>query len=258
MSDAGQRPGEVQDAAKERLFRQFDEEFREYIKRFPKELWPGGFESYDAQQTRNNSLPGNSLPSDNSQAPRQDQAESIAERDPNKPPRTTPTKLEIPNDDSQGIRPIPSINGMEKDPYDRPWEPHEEPVYTMLFIRGNRNEARRLRDQIRYHGFGILYQDWILRKKRDPLIGPLGGLKFVHRTSPKTTISVAWGNREVVNETMERETLRPGGIRQVLLLQCDGGKVRVFGLDPKCNDTDGAPDYTFIATVLDLFKDFEV
>lgn len=181
---------------------------------------------------------------------------SEPERDQEKPPRITPTKLEIPNDDLQGIRPIPSIIGMEQDPYDRPWDPNE-PVYTMLFTRKDRNEARRLRDQIRHHGFWGFGREWRVRKQRAAMIGSLGGLTFRHRTSKKITLSVAWGNREAVDGAMVAERARPGGVKRVLLLERDGGEVRIDSLQRKYNNMNGK-SYTFTITLLEIFKDFEV
>lgn len=183
-------------------------------------------------------------------------------RYPQKPPRIRLPKLGIPNDDLRGIRPIPSVIDMEQDPYDGPWEPHDEPVYMMLFTHLSRKRARRLRDQIRHHGFWAFHGDWFLRKQRAIHIGPLGGLTFRHRTSQDITLSVAWGNREVVDELMEKERLRSvptdGDRRRVLLVQRDGGAVRIDGLKCKCNATGGPSDLTFTTTLLDLFKDFEV
>lgn len=187
------------------------------------------------------------------------QSVSIAERNPRKPPRIQLPKLGIPSDDLEGIRPIPSVVDMEQDPYDGPWDPHDEPVYMMLITRDDRNEAKRLRDQLRHHGFPILRGEWFLEKQGAIPIGLLGRLTFDHRTSRRTPFDVAWANREAVDDTMEEERKRHRiQRRRVLLVQRDGGEVRVDGLKRKHKPTGGPSDLTFTTTLLDLFKDFEV
>lgn len=156
--------------------------------------------------------------------------------------------------------PIPSIKDVKLDTSDGPYEPCEERFYPLLVTRLNRTEAKKLRKQVRYSGWDAIYTfPWIFFEEV-PNKGTIGW-QFRRNDNPQldTLTYICGGNQEGIRRQMVEEGKVPWDRRRIMMIvQRDGGEVRVDGLVAKAPKgkptTVGNPN----TAALDLFDQFEV
>lgn len=148
-----------------------------------------------------------------------------------------------------------------QDPSGEPYELHIEPAYAILKTHLERSAAKRLREAIRHDGLNIFsHTSWALHqndsnKQTEPKFG---------RTDRGTSMHfsfVSLGNREGFNAALRKVGKLPLKRRPLLMIvQRDGGELRVEGLKHgRLKDSSGRYQIaSFVNTLLDLFKQFEV
>lgn len=156
--------------------------------------------------------------------------------------------------------PIPSIKDVKPDTSDGPYEPCEERFYTLLVTRLIRTEAKQLRKQIRYSGWDAIYTSpWIFFEE-EPNKGRIGWQFRRNDNSQLDTLTyICGGNQEGIRQQMRQEGKTPWDTRRIMMIvQRDGGEVRVDGLVAKAPKgkptTVGKPT----TAALNLFDQFEV
>ena len=144
------------------------------------------------------------------------------------------------------LRPILSIMDMDPDPYNGPYEPHEEHLYAVLTTNLGRDEARCFREQVRNSGWGAFsVSPWTFEWHQ-------GATRFRHKDRGKTATSITHGNIEVFKQWLQQEMQKTvKKRRRMMIVQSDGGEVSVEGLVPERNHTS-----TF--AVLEIFEEFEM
>lgn len=156
--------------------------------------------------------------------------------------------------------PIPSIKDVKPDTSDGPYEPCEERFYTLLVTRLSRTEAKQLRKQIRYSGWDAIYTFPWQFFEEVPNKGTIGWqFRRNDNTQLDTLTYICGGNHEGIRRQMVQEGKSPWDTRRIMMIvQRDGGEVRVDGLVAKAPkgkpNTVGKPT----TAALDVFAQFEV
>ena len=149
---------------------------------------------------------------------------------------------------------------MKPDTSDGPYEPCEERFYTLLVTRLSRTEAKQLRKQIRYSGWDAIYTFPWQFFEEVPNKGIIGWqFRRNDNTQLDTLTYICGGNQEGIRRQMVQEGKSPWDTRRIMMIvQRDGGEVRVDGLVAKAPKgkpaTVGKPN----TAALDVFAQFEV
>lgn len=158
-----------------------------------------------------------------------------------------------PNKSKSGeTHPIQSImatgpDPSDADPRDGPYDPHQEQLFAAMITKLSRNEAKDLRERFREIGLDHFFTPfWRREKRRGWKFTPFGG------QSSKSSSFFANCNRRGFHTHLTQEGAEPRDKRRVsMIVQCDGGEVRVEGLVCKYRrQTFGA--------VLGVFDQFQV
>ncbi|KAK7698950.1 hypothetical protein SLS64_012005 [Diaporthe eres] len=155
------------------------------------------------------------------------------------------------NSNSRETRPIPSIKGMDRGRSDGPYDPHEEPLYTVLHTGLSRTEAKDLRAQIRTRGLNVFSEPhW------EPMKHQKGsGWRHKQHVGGKwgTFTTIRRGNRRGFNGVLCADGHRKAK-RLSMIVQQDGGEVLVEGIICQKSGKMSRTPNSFLLEVFDGFN----
>ncbi|KAI7779259.1 hypothetical protein LA080_001022 [Diaporthe eres] len=155
------------------------------------------------------------------------------------------------NSNSRETRPIPSIKGMDRGRSDGPYDPHEEPLYTVLHTGLSRTEAKDLRTQIRTRGLNVFSEpDW------EPMMQQKGsGWRHKHHVGRKweSLTTIRRGNRRGFNRVLCADGHRKAK-RLSIIVQQDGGEVLVEGIICQKSGKKSRTPTSFLMEIFDGFN----